>query len=718
MLTTIGEFRSRLSDDAEGLVAALQSHTGRYGADEAESWRRSLPKLSKAFQAPSFQPLHLFFGSRGNLALEYQLPAASAWCDVVLLGAHRQRPSVIILELKDWATLGDHPGRVEGLMERQGGQELHPSEQVRGYTEYCRHFHSAVADADAAVHGCVLLTSSRWFGSYAVPPNDQLVGEYPIFSMAPEDVTLRFPRYFAERLTTVDEAFAQQFALGGYRQNRGFVAQIGRQILAPEKQAFTLLDNQRKAFAECRAALQNVLVTSSAQQPRRHVVIVNGPPGSGKSVVAARLWASLVTDEGLGEGDVVFTTTSMSQNSNWNALFKQASGTQAAGGVVRKATAYTPISTARLGALRKRHGTSFLADSREWREHLRRLRALGEPFRSGARNGDNLITIVDEAHALIDPSSDSGSGQFGFATTLGPQAYHIIRCSQVSVFLLDPRQGFRQRENTSIAKLIEWAEELDAAVTLVNLEGSQFRCAGSVEYVDWLDSVFEGDTQRARSLAHAWRSDALLARMDFRIYESPAEMEAELRRRVQEGYSARLLSSFSRRWKTADAARPHDLPAEDLDFCEAYLHGEEERLWSRPWNHVPRGDYSWFVAAPPATPIADDPLCEVGCTYAVRGFDFDYVGVLWLDDLKWRRNRWVVDPDEVQETGVSDLTSAARRERGTTAVPGPATKRLLESVQQAYRILLTRALKGAYLWIPDRETRDYVVRCFDVLSVR
>lgn len=28
-----------------------------------------------------------------------------------------------------------------------------------------------------------------------------------------------------------------------------------------------------------------------------------------------------------------------------------------------------------------------------------------------------------------------------------------------------------------------------------------------------------------------------------------------------------------------------------------------------------------------------DPLSEVGCPYVVRGFDFDYVGLLWLEDI-------------------------------------------------------------------------------------
>ena len=64
-----------------------------------------------------------------------------------------------------------------------------------------------------------------------------------------------------------------------------------------------------------------------------------------------------------------------------------------------------------------------------------------------------LVSIVDEAHALINPEHIEGRGQFGFATAFGPQAYHIIRSSVITVFLLDPQQGFRERENTTVGDM-------------------------------------------------------------------------------------------------------------------------------------------------------------------------------------------------------------------------------------------------------------------------
>jgi DUF2075 family protein len=670
----------------------------------------------------------------------------------VLLGAHAAKPAAVILELKDWTTRGDRPGRCEGLIERQGAQVLHPSDQVRGYAEYCRRFHSAVADQRADVHGCVLFTADRWASAYAEPPNQELASRYPLFTVAPEDVNERFPAFFKPRLSVPSETFARAFEQGRYRQDRGFVAQIGAQILNPRAQVFELLDNQRTAFALCRAIVRETFAGSSGATVPKKVVIIKGPPGSGKSVIAARLWASLVTDSELPEGDVVFTTTSLSQNSNWADLFRRSSRIEGAGGVMRKATSYTPVSTHRVGQLRTKHGEEFLADAGAWRDNLAMLLALGEPYRDGSRDNQNLVSIIDEAHALINPEHPRGRGQFGFSATLGPQGYHIIRSSLISVFLLDPLQAFRERENTSIENLRAWSKELGAGDPVeVGLEGAQFRCAGSSEYINWLESLLRGaDAGTNRALAERWyrpgpqaldvelsdgpavaspfdrralaaaeargtyrasggtRSAPHRAALDFQIFDHPEPWESLLRTRVSEGLSVRILSTYSRRWKTEKAANPHVLPPASMDFHESYESRGKTSYWSRIWNFVHNGtDYTWFVTGHPAGRIAEDPLCEVGCPYAVRGFDYDYVGILWLNDLAWTGGRWRVDPEAVEERGIKDLTAAARRE-ARRGEEGLACAELFERVAQAYRILFTRALKGVYVWIPDPGTRGHL----------
>jgi uncharacterized protein len=727
MLITIEQFRQWFEEDSTGLLNRLQEETGRYGSEEAESWQRSLQTLTKVFRAPSFQPLHLYFEKRGNLALEYQLPAASSWADVVLLGKHSNGGSAVILELKDWETAADRPGKAEGLVERMGRQELHPSDQVRGYTEYCRRFHSAI-DATARVHGCVLFTRQPYTSAYTTKPNEKLTRDYPIFTTAPEDVAHRFPEFFQNRLTEPDAEFANKFATGRYRQERGFVAQIGAQILNPESKPFELLDNQRRAFALCKAVVDDCFLSNVRKSCAKRVIIVKGPPGSGKSAIAARLWASLVTDERLPEGDVVFTTTSLSQNSNWSYIFDQLAE-EGGYALVRKASIVTPLTTHALGRLRRQYDNTFMSDPNDWRNNLKLLRDLGGGFHDGSRDDQNLITIVDEAHSLINPEHSAGRGQFGFVPTLGPQAYHIIRTSLLTIFLLDPLQGFRERENTTLEDIVNWSRELAASEPeVVSLDDVQFRCAGSAEYVSWVESVLNGaSVDRNKLLAAAWRNSepssspraesptkAKFRRssfgFDFRLVDTPAELEQELRNHAAGGNSVRLLSSYSREWKTAKAAVPHELPPHMKDFCETYFENGQQKIWARVWNYVPQGgnDYTAFIRGAPGFPMAEDPLCEVGCPYAVRGFDYDCVGILWLNDLLWRNDRWIINIDAVHERGIINLVREARREKSQS---GTATLELLSRTAQAYRIILTRALKGIYIWIADDETRDHIEAC-------
>jgi len=198
------------------------------------------------------------------------------------------------------------------------------------------------------------------------------------------------------------------------------------------------------------------------------------------------------------------------------------------------------------------------------------------------------------------------------------------------------------------------------------------------------------------------------SRMDFRVFSDPFEMENELRSLARD-HTVRLVSTYSRPWKTSKSTYPHRLPPEAQDFCEAVdMPTGERRTWSRPWNFVPGQDYTGFVAARPGLPIHDDPLCEVGCTYAVRGFDFDYLGLLWLDDLLWRDGKWLSHLENVHESGIAVLVRQALQE-GAIAPRGPKGVNVLEKLRQAYRILLTRAIRGMFVWIPDAETRAHVI---------
>lgn len=718
LLITVAEFRDRTSTDLDGLVRSLKDLTGRGGDEEEGAWRRSLPAAAKAFSSPYFDNLHLYFGGRGRLALEYRLPSAPYWCDMVMLGAHQGQSSAVIVELKDWQTRSDKPGPIEGLMFRQGREELHPSDQVKGYTEYCRRFHSAVAEHQARVQGCVLFTRDFFCQSYGMPPNDRLAQGYPFFTLSPEDLEDRLPAYFSDRLSAPDEKFAEEFARGFYRQDRSFVKAIAEQLADPASSPLELLDGQRRALSVCRLNVETSIF--DPRGPQKTVLVVEGPPGSGKSVVAARLWASLVTDRRLPAGNVTFVTTSVAQTSNWRSLFSEAAKDVAGRGVVLTANEYVPFTTQDVGRVQRTNPGS-LAEIDRWRDNYSLMRQL---LSDRHRSPDDhfLVSIVDEAHALINPEHSDARGQFGFAVNLGPQAYHIIRSSRVSIFFLDPRQSFRERESTSVADIKVWAQELGAQfIAPVSLADAQFRCGGSKEYADWVDAICSVEPQQTlrpmREASPPYIVNSMPA-FDLTVFNSPFDLEDALRDRTTSGKTARLVASYAREWKTAKVTDPHGLPDEFKDFNEPVRVGSQVRRWSKVWNYIPKKgtDYTAFVRAPVGSRMHQDPLSEVGCPYAVRGFDFDYVGLLWLGDLKWRDGKWTVDLENVFESGLLRHKQRAARENDRD---GPEHRKLIDKLLQGYRILLTRAMRGIYVWFEDAETRRYVERNYrSVFQVR
>ncbi len=747
MILEMADFRRRVAEDRENLIAELQAITGRFGDEEREAMSASFPRLCEAFSHPGFDRLHLYFNGSSALSLEYQLPAASAWCDVVLLGSGPEGPGAVVIELKHWLTHGDTPA-IQGLINHNGEAILHPSDQVRGYVEYCRRFHSAVVDHGAKVNGCVFFTRNTNIAAYSMPPNTELAADFPCFASNDSYLAEAFPAFVNRTINAPDFGFALEFERGSYKQDRGFIRHIGQQILNPETSPFVLLDAQRRAFSLCRAQVESALF-HQGQVGAKKVIVIEGPPGSGKSVVAARLWAALATDERMPEGPIVFTSTSASQNSNWSHLFGLSAHEDAAGGVVKKATSYTPISTHCLGKLRRSHGQEFLKDASQWSDGVQKLRNLGVQFANGARDGEYLVSVVDEAHALINPEHREGRGQFGFVTGLGPQAYHIMRVSMVTIFLLDPRQGFRSRENTTVQDLKKWAEENGAEFFSVSLAGHQFRCAGSKEYVDWVEAMLAGESPDVcRVLASAWRKQVnetiesivpeniiafpestqlaraaeptgtytaqrrttpLSGRLEMRIFDNPAEMEAALRTQLDMGYTTRLVAPYARKWKTEGIPNPHHLPHDQKDFAIPFVEGGQTKIWSKVWNVVAGNgsDYTGFVQGREGTHMHTDSLSEVGCPYVVRGFDWDYIGLLWFSDLAWNAGSecWSANPDHLFERGFSSLITRAKKEKNPS---GPHHQNLLEAVLQSYRILLTRPLRGVYIWFEDPATRTHI----------
>lgn len=724
MLYTVREFCSYVQDDLNGLIDEVAGITRYVSDEEKKAYAGSYPVVASMLaqamkRQPAISDAHI---STTELLLEYKLPAASAWCDLVLLGANAEnRKEVIIVELKNYQkNQDDAPGSYEGLMMHKGSVIKHPADQVKGYTEYCRRFHSVVLDEGAEVNGCVYFTQPIDLQPYHLAPNDRLTAEYPMYNTESSD---RLAEYVTSKICKGDEAFAASFVNGFYKQDRNILRQVAENLSANSATArpFVLLDEQRLGFNLVMQTLEQ-----RVKDGKKEVIVVQGAPGSGKSAVAINLWIESVMKYSKEKdcGNIVFVTTSSSQSDNWKMTFDKYGKKYHASQVVLKISSFNPgFNEAKV----KQMIYPYFAEKEEkyvlshkdrrlnikyFREYLQYI--LDNHLEKNYKRNLHFMSVVDEAHALINPTKeDFRSSNFcGWCCSMGPEAFHVINESQISVFFTDGKQSFRDNETTTIEDIKAWAEELGAHFSSVSLDGMQFRCAGSYEYVDWVENLF---SEHPLHNVTKWADKFKVKVVDF-----PSEMEDDIRQYVNQGNaSCRLMSSYTRKWISTANDEMHSKLSEH-DFV---LDDKEGSKWKKYWNSGKH--YDIYVQGSRGTMMNTDPLSEIGCPYVVRGFDYDYVGLLWLEDIIVRNGEWCLNLDYIEEKGFkSDKVKAKEalklakkhgKYRGKLSgiIPSkldgfPAVNMFFNAVTQAYRILLTRAIKGVTIYIKDEETRAYV----------
>lgn len=705
MLLTVNEFCYRVRQAMPELVRQLQGETGRSTPEETLSWSRSLPQVALILDNPGLHDLHVHLRDTSAISLEYRLPASNGWCDLVLLGRGTERPAAVIFELKNWDIAATKPGQRESIILHQNREILHPSEQVRGYVEYIETFHSAVQIRNARIAGCAIMTNSTNASALVVAPHDRLHINYPVFTMGAVDIKTRLPEFLRGFIRESDEPWANEFQQGEYKQDRSFIRMVASAMTDPACREFVLIDGQRRGYELCHAEIDRLIREAPDE---KLTIIIEGPPGSGKSVLAAKLWASLAQDDRI-EGNHLIVTTSSCQRSNWESIVCRTSGRRNAKGIVKRTADFGPgFGTQWVNEQRKAGKSIEIID---WEKNLKIASRLGR--KAPLPDNSVALSIIDEAHALIDPTAPglNGVSPSGWTMHAGPQAYHITRASKVSIFLLDPAQSYRDNESTTVDRIIELGKKTGVTrFKRIVLDDAQFRCGGSKEYVDWLDSLLANRIASSESSPKRWRKyQGCEGSFEFELVDDPCAIDECLRQQIATGRTARILASYAKKWVSKKANQPHRLAPQNRDFVFDYQRGSVQRQWARIWNYVPEGtDYSMFIQAPKTSRIHDDPLCEVGCPYVVRGFDFDYIGALWLPDLVWRKDRWVAQLEHAHESAWKLTLSKVKKARksGSAVAIATAEANLLESVLRGYRILLTRAIRGAYVWCQDLETRD------------
>lgn len=607
---------------ARRLESAFVEHfRHRPSPAEVRSWEESLARLGLVVSSAKLTDHGIF--------LEYQLPQNSRRIDALITGVDKdKRENAVIVELKQWQTseTSDAEAMVTTWLGGHLRDTLHPSVQAQGYRDYLADMHSAFHEEPDPV----LLSACAYLHNYRASLDD------PIRATKFEESMSRAPLFDAEQSAELEDYLVA-------RLNRGHGIPILQRIeeskLRPSKKLldhisavvdgeprFVLLDEQRvvfeRALAEAKRGFSDL---------RKHVMLVQGGPGTGKSVLAANLLGKL-SKAGLH-------------------------------------TQYTTGSKAFTLTLRKILGRRAAAQ----------LTYTNNYTKTESSSVD--VLICDEAHRVREKSTKMFMTNAQKAA-MPPQIEELLNAAKVSVFFIDDLQVVRPGEAGSAELIRVAAQKVGADFREYQLE-TQFRCAGSDAFVNWVDNTL-GIRPTANQIWN--RKDEAF---DFRIFASVEALDFAIRERAMQGASARLVAGFCWPWSKARA---------DGSLVDDVVIGN----FRMPWNARPESRR--LAAGIPRAPLwAYEPggINQVGCVYTAQGFEFDYVGVIWGRDLCFDAltQQWVPNRKISQDNAF----------RGQ----GPLFATYVKNI---YRVLLSRGLKGCYVYCEDNETAKFLLsRCEGVV---
>jgi DUF2075 family protein len=598
------------SDDIEKVVTRhFRSATGHSVApSEINAWRNSLVEMAKVLHDDEI-------ADDVGVAIEYQLPQSAKRIDFVVTGEdEKARPTVVIVELKQWSTSrrSDKDGIVWA---RRGGRtgEIegpHPSYQAWSYAAYLQDFNQAVQDGHMALQPCAYLHNHPRDGEIDHSHYREHMDRAPLF-LASERARLQA---FIRRHVRHGDRHRALYAIenGRIRPSKMLIDCLGAMLQG--RSEFVLIDDQKVVF-------ETALQADQRAEHRKQVVIVQGGPGTGKSVVAVNLLAALI---------------SRKRNARY----------------VSKNAAPRAVYEARLTKTFKKSRISNL------------FCGSGAFFDDVPDTYDSLI--VDEAHRLNEKS--------GLYRNLGEnQVMELMRAARCTIFFVDNDQLVTLHDIGHTNEIRRWAAELGAEVTELEL-ASQFRCNGSDGYLAWLDNTLD-----IRATAHP---ELDTADFDFRVFDDPNELHALIMQKNKANDRSRVVAGYCWTWPSKKNPEAWDIELPGLGYRRRWNLGEDGSLWI-------------------VTPGSDE---QVGCIHTCQGLELDYVGVIIGPDLTYRDGRIVTDGTK--------RASSDQSVRGLKQMLKTDSAKALELadaiVKNTYRTLMTRGMKGCYVYCTDAPLATYL----------
>ena len=489
---------NRIADQI--LMAMQQTGQGGVSDSERKSWEESLLRMKNVLEDRSIP-------DDAGIAVEYRIPQTSKRVDIIVSGTDDQGQDVcVIIELKQWSdvTATSKDAIVRTWLGGRERETTHPSYQAWSYASLLQDFNATVQDEAIRLAPCAYLHNCVDRAGVCDEHYRAHLDRAPLFlKHDPQKLRDFIARYVksGDRNRTL-----YRIEHGRIRPSRDLAASLSN--LMRGQREFLMIDDQKLAYE---TALQMVGLANAGH---KQVLIVEGGPGTGKSVVAINLLVELI-------------------NRGLTAHY------------VTPNQAPRQVYQARLtGTLKKNRFDNLFKGSGTY---------------DGADDNEMDALVVDEGHRIKERSQYQKAGT--------NQTRDIIRAAKASIFFIDEDQQVTWQDAGSIAEIQRWAEQAGATVQRIALQ-SQFRCNGSDGYLAWLDQLL--------GIRPTAQDDLAGVPYHFEVVGSPGELQRRVVELDRAGSKARVVAGYCWDWVSKKTPGVADIEFPDEGFSMAWNLAEDE----------------------------------------------------------------------------------------------------------------------------------------------
>lgn len=295
------------------------------------------------------------------------------------------------------------------------------------------------------------------------------------------------------------------------------------------------------------------------------------------------------------------------------------------------------------------------------------------PFQVGESDAPFDLILVDETHRLNQRANQASGVQnkkfaqinlalFGEDDLKYTQLDWIKAQSRHQLLLVDGAQRVRPHD-LSPAALHAEVHEADAAGRRFRLT-TQMRVQAGADYVEYIRALLRDE--------HPARPD--LGEYELQFFDDLGDMRQAIRARDAEVGLSRMVAGYAWDW----------VSRKDPEAFDIEIDGERMR-----WN---KADKDWINSS--------GSLDEVGSIHTVQGYDLNYAGVIIGPDLRVDpvSDRIVVSWDDYRDKKGKENTGHLKDAFGDDD--------LLEFIRNIYGVLLTRGMRGTYVYVCDAALRE------------